>query len=429
MLPESLVTPMHPLEALAHSAAGGRRMGITSVCSAHPLVIEAALRHAHEQGTVALIEATCNQVNQDGGYTGMTPAQFRDTVLELSGKVGIQPDRFLLGGDHLGPNPWKHLSADEAMRRSEIMVAAYVEAGFAKIHLDTSMGCRGEPAALPTGTTAERAARLARVAEDAAVRSGVLPYYVIGTEVPTPGGAHEAIDTLAVTQPEKAIGDYEAHRAAFAAAGIGQAFARVVGLVVQPGVEFGSENVVTYEPERAKGLSAALKSMPGLVFEAHSTDYQPADSLARLVQDGFAILKIGPALTFALREALYGLDAVNRFLHPGSASLIAEMEKLMVERPENWSAYYAGSATEQRLQRHFSYSDRIRYYWAQPQAQLAVGALLADLDGVTLGETLISQYLPRLYERARSGALGGGPRTLIIESVREVLGRHFAACG
>lgn len=404
-------------------------MGITSVCSAHPLVIEAALRHAHEHGTVALIEATCNQVNQDGGYTGMTPTRFRDAVVELAGKVGIQPDRFLLGGDHLGPNPWKHLSADEAMRRSEIMVAAYVEAGFAKIHLDTSMGCHGEPAALPTGTTAERAVRLARVAEDAAVRSGVLPYYVIGTEVPTPGGAHEAIDALAVTKPEKAIGDYEAHRAAFAAAGIGQAFARVVGLVVQPGVEFGSENVVTYEPERATGLSAALKSMPGLVFEAHSTDYQPADSLARLVQDGFAILKIGPALTFALREALYGLDAVNRFLHPGSASLIAEMEKLMVERPENWSAYYAGSVTEQRLQRHFSYSDRIRYYWAQPQAQLAVGALLADLDGVALSETLISQYLPRLYERARSGAFSAGPRTLIIESIREVLGRHFAACG
>jgi len=421
--------PMHPLEALTRPAAGSRRTGITSVCSAHPLVIEATLRHAHEHGAFALIEATCNQVNQDGGYTGMTPTRFRDAVLELAGKVGIPPGRYLLGGDHLGPNPWKHLAADEAMRRSEIMVAAYVEAGFEKIHLDTSMGCRGEPAALPAGTTAERAARLASVAEMAAARSGVVPRYVIGTEVPIPGGAHEAIDTLAVTRPEKAIADYEAHRAAFAAAGIGHAFARVVGLVVQPGVEFGSENVVAYEPGRAAGLSAALKSMPGLVFEAHSTDYQPAGSLARLVEDGFAILKIGPALTFALREALYGLDAVNRFLHPGSASLIAKMEKLMLERPENWSAYYAGSAPEQRVARHFSYSDRIRYYWAQPQAQLAVGALLAELQGVTLSETLISQYLPRLYERARSGAIRAEPRALIIESVREVLGRHFLACG
>ena len=270
----------HPLEALACPLANGRRRGITSVCSAHPLVIEATLRHAFEQGAVALIEATCNQVNQEGGYTGMTPVQFRDTVFELAAKVGMPSDRILLGGDHLGPNPWKALTAEEAMRRSELMVAAYVEAGFTKIHLDTSMGCRGELTALPESITSGRAARLAAIAEKTSARCGVVPWYVIGTEVPIPGGAHEIIDTLAVTSPEAASRTYELHREAFKAAGIGDAFARVVGLVVQPGVEFSSENVVEYVPERAANLSAVLKSLPGLVFEAHSTDYQPAESLS-----------------------------------------------------------------------------------------------------------------------------------------------------
>ena len=85
--------------------------GITSVCSAHPLVIEAALRRAALDGAVALIEATCNQVNQDGGYTGMTPRDFRRFVEDIAAAVGFPVDRIILGGDHLGPNPWRTLPA------------------------------------------------------------------------------------------------------------------------------------------------------------------------------------------------------------------------------------------------------------------------------------------------------------------------------
>ena len=49
-----------------------------------------------------------------------------------------------------------------------------------------------------------------------------------------------------------------------------------------------------------------------LIFEAHSTDYQTPAALAALVRDHFAILKVGPALTFALREALWALDCIER---------------------------------------------------------------------------------------------------------------------
>ena len=106
---------VHPLAALALERAAGRTHGITSVCSAHPLVIEAALLQAEADGTPALIEATCNQVNQEGGYTGMTPADFRDMVFAIADRVGLARDRIILGGDHLGPNPWKDLEAEEAV--------------------------------------------------------------------------------------------------------------------------------------------------------------------------------------------------------------------------------------------------------------------------------------------------------------------------
>ena len=75
--------------------------------------------------------------------------------------------------------------------------------------------------------------------------------------------------------------------------------------------------------------------MPGLVFEAHSTDYQPPESLSRLVIDGFAILKVGPGLTFALREALYALDEIAAALYPGwrEHSLMTEMESRDARQP------------------------------------------------------------------------------------------------
>jgi D-tagatose-1,6-bisphosphate aldolase subunit GatZ/KbaZ len=403
--------------------------GITSVCSAHPLVLEAALLRAKAASVAVLIEATCNQVNHEGGYTGMTPVAFRRFVEDIAARVGFPLEHLILGGDHLGPNPWKSLPAAEAMARAETMVAAFVEAGFRKIHLDTSMGCAGEPEALADDVTATRAARLARVAEDAATRAGVpSPVYIIGTEVPPPGGATHAITELAVTSPAAAAETLAIHREAFASSGVSAAFERVIGIVVQPGVEFGNANVVIYRPERAHELSAALDRMPGIAFEAHSTDYQPTAALRQLVEDGFAILKVGPGLTFALREALYGLDAIAAELAGDPGGVLPQaMEQLMLDEPGNWNRHYGGSPDEQRLQRHFSYSDRIRYYWPHPRAAAAVDGLLARLAGVTIPETLISQHLARLYPAVVEGRLKPEARALCLAAIDAALDPYYVA--
>lgn len=415
------------LTKLAGADAAARMRGIPSVCSAHPLVIEAALRRGQRDGVPVLIEATCNQVNQEGGYTGMTPADFRVFVEAIAGRIGFSLGDLILGGDHLGPNPWKSLPADEAMLRAEAMVAAYVAAGFRKVHLDCSMGCAGEPAALDDEVTAGRAARLAGIAEQQAAQTGTSLVYIIGTEVPPPGGATHEIAELEVTSPEAVRGTLEVHRRAFAEAGVATALQRVIGVVVQPGVEFGNANVVLYRPERARALSAGLAAMPGLVYEAHSTDYQPTGALRALVDDGFAILKVGPGLTFALREALYGLDAIAAELDGGGPSLQPAMEALMLAQPQHWRSHYPGTPDEQRLQRHFSYSDRIRYYWPEPQAQAAVDAVTRRLDGRTIPETLISQYLARLYPAVVSGALAATPRDLCLAAIDAALDPYYAA--
>jgi D-tagatose-1,6-bisphosphate aldolase subunit GatZ/KbaZ len=424
------MTRLQTLVSLRSGGAGVGPAGITSVCSAHPMVVEAAIRQAASDGTTALIEATCNQVNHQGGYTGLTPVAFRDQVHRIADQVGFPRQNIVLGGDHLGPSPWRHLPAEAALAQAEAMVAAYVAAGYRKIHIDTSMGCQGEPDHLSDSVTAERAARLAVIAEAVAVDTSTAPRYVIGTEVPVPGGAAAEIVHLEVTRPEAVAATLEAHRRAFAAAGAEAGFEAVIALVVQPGVEFDDRNVVVYRPERARELSAALGEMPGLVFEAHSTDYQPPESLARLVGDGFAILKVGPGLTFALREALYALDQIAAALDPGwcEHSLMATMEGEMLANPGYWQSHYRGEPGSQRVLRHYSYSDRIRYYWASPASQEAVQRLLDRLTVTDIPEPLISQFLPKLYPRVASGAVDPVPRTLALEAVRDVLRVYAAAC-
>ncbi|CCV15307.1 D-tagatose-bisphosphate aldolase, class II, non-catalytic subunit [Mesorhizobium sp. STM 4661] len=416
------------LRSLAVARREGSPIGVTSVCSAHPLVIRAAARNAARFSDTLVIEATCNQVNQFGGYTGMLPGDFVRLVQKISAEEKLPTERIIFGGDHLGPNPWRREHAGAAMAKAEEMVTAYVSAGFRKIHLDASMGCAGEPAGLDDATTAERAARLALAAERAArAAGGEAPVYIIGTEVPAPGGANHAISDIEPTSMAAATHTIDVHRDLFLSQGLADAFSRVIALVVQPGVEFGNENVVLYDPAKARGLTQLLEQEPGLVFEAHSTDYQGRTSLRQLVEDGFPILKVGPELTFVLREALYGLDLIATDLlpHYGARPLYQAMERLMLAEPANWQGHYHGSEAEQRLQRHYSFSDRIRYYWNQPEAEAAVASLTAALRGKTVPPTLFRQHLPA-FEAFAGKPLE--PTSLLIASIQRSLDEYRFAC-
>jgi len=417
------------LKNLPHARAAGQRVGITSVCSAHPIVIRAALRHALHGDSPVLIEATCNQVNQDGGYTGMTPADFRAFVESQAEAVGFPKERILFGGDHLGPNPWKSLPAEEALAKAEVMIGEFVRAGFCKIHVDTSMGCLGEPVALSDEQTAERAVRLVKAAEAARGPDIPLPLYIIGTEVPVPGGAVESLDHMQATDPAAARRTVEIHRNAFTQAGLEEAWARVIGLVVQPGVEFGHDAVIIYKPEEAQALSRTLTDLPGFVFEAHSTDYQPLTALSALVRDGFMILKVGPELTFVLREALYGLDEIARELRltEGRPSLKSVVEAVMCAEPGYWKGYYSGADSALYIQRHYSLSDRIRYYWPNKQVEAAVNHLLAKLEGVTIPAPLIRQYISGIIKTDDCLPFTNTANALLEEAVRVSLNRYKCA--
>jgi len=414
------------LDTLLDLKKRGIPQGIFSVCSAHPAVLKQTLLTCKDRNIPALIEATCNQVNQFGGYTGMRPADFVDYVHAIADDVQLPHEDIILGGDHLGPSVWQNEPELVAMAKAEDLICHYIQAGFQKIHLDCSMRLADDPAGpLDVEISAKRAARLARVAED----SGALePRYVIGTEVPVPGGTTEHEDSVQVSRIEDVNRTIEVTRAEFYKIGLHSAWERVIAVVVQPGVEFGDDFVLPYQPDKATGLSHFIEGYP-MVYEAHSTDYQTREALSNLVRDHFAILKVGPGLTFAFREAVFMLAQIENELLPAQSrsNILQVLDDVMLNQPGYWRSYYQGNEQEVAHKRKYSFSDRIRYYWTQQSVQHALEQLMINLSGVELPAALLKALAPELFvEGSFQPQLTA--EQVISAKIQLVLNDYAAAC-
>ena len=426
------------LQEIIRQNRRSENVGVYAVCSAHPSVIAAAVQQAVEDESVLHLESTSSQVNQLGGYTGLTPSQFAEFVHSSAQRAGLPRERVLLGGDHLGPYPWREQPANVALHQACALVRACVLAGYKKIHLDASMGCADDATSGPDERTiAQRAAVLCHAAESAFrdLPPGSSPLlYVIGTEVPAPGGEPLPGVPPAVSPADQIDHTLGLFHAAFAEQNVISAWDRVIGMVVQPGVEFGENVIFDYDRQRATALSSALPKHPALVYEAHSTDYQSPTALRRMVEDHFAILKVGPWLTFAFREAVFALSAIERELlaHRRGVRLSQVREALeaaMLRKPTYWRSYYHGSEDDIRLARTYSYSDRCRYYWGDATVQQELAQLRANLDASPLPPTLVSQYLPLQYETIRNEPRQPHAEEMIQEHIQAVLRIYAAACG
>ena len=416
----------HPIQQMMDQRREGKICGIESVCSANEFVLEVALKRSKLFNAPVLIEATANQVNQFGGYTGMYPKDFYEMVLKMAAEIGVPENHIILGGDHLGPLTWQNLPETEAMEKSETLVYQYARAGFTKIHLDTSMKVADDPEGLlSTETIARRGATLYKAAmkgyEDlkAEKPDAMRPVFVIGSEVPIPGGAQEAEDTLAVTKPEAFRDTVATYRRVFKEEGIEDGMNDVVAVVTQPGVEFGDDQVFLYDHDAATELCAALIEFPEVCFEGHSTDYQSKECLKRMVEDGIAILKVGPALTYGLRESLFSLSMMEKELVPEEkqARFIETLEKVMLEKPDNWKKHYHGDEKQLALCRKYSFSDRCRYYIGLPEVVESINKLFENLREYPIPMNMLHQYMPISYIKVRDGIIPLDPRELALDGV------------
>jgi len=416
---------MIDIRSLIEQNRRGDSVGLPCFCTANEQVLRAVFHYAKTHQVPAIVEATCNQVNQEGGYTGMTAEHFRDWIGSLATEYGVAQDSIILGGDHLGPNPWRHLPADEAMDKAEVLVRDYAAAGFKKIHLDASMACGGEPT--PSfELVAERAARLCKVAESHSPHPDEL-IYIIGTEVPIPGGETDDMEGISVTRVERLNDTIDTHRVAFDQQGLSDVWSKIVSVVTQPGVDFSHTSIHRFEPEKANALATAVKSIENMTFEAHSTDYQPTQALAELVNQHFFFLKVGPELTFRMREAAFALAHIEDRMLPvhQRSGLLDAVDQAMTENPEHWTPYYAGDANTIHQLRHFSYSDRIRYYWTVPGVRDALTKLTSTLNDIEIPQTIVTQYFPE----QEFGSAKASADDLIRDRIAFCIGRYYKACG
>ena len=416
----------HPIQEMMEQRRQGKKCGIPSYCTANTLALEIILKRAKQLQMPVLIEATANQVNQYGGYTGMLPKDFYEMIQKMAGEIGVPEELIILGGDHLGPLTWQNLPEKEAMEKSVELVYQYAKAGFTKIHLDTSMKVADDPEGLlSTETIARRGAELYKASmkgyeeRKAEVPDAMRPVFIIGSEVPIPGGAQEAEDSLSVTSPEAFQDTVATYKHIFEEAGVKEGWKDVVAVVVQPGVEFGDDQVFLYDHDAATALCSALEKYPEVCFEGHSTDYQSAECLKNMVNDGIAILKVGPALTYGLREALFALSFMEKELVPEDkrADFIETLEKVMLAEPGNWQKHYHGDDKQLALARKYSFSDRARYYIGQPEVTKAIDKLFDNLREYPIPMNMLHQYMPVSYTKVRDGILTLDPKELALDGV------------
>ncbi|MFO7712824.1 class II D-tagatose-bisphosphate aldolase non-catalytic subunit [Desulfosarcina sp.] len=420
------------LKDLRNRHLSGMIGGQVAICSAHPRVLAAAAARAKNDGTLLLVEATANQVNLSGGYTGMTPAHFADRVARQAADTGLARKQILLGADHLGPHLWRELPAFKAMVQAEALTRAYVAAGFRKLHLDTGRGCADDTRdRLPVKIAAQRAAELCRAAEATASRlCRQPPWYVIGTEVPAPGGALGKNKTVAVTDPQDLMAELAHYKKAFNRSGVDKAWERVVAVVVQPGIDFDDHQAAAYDSQAATAISAFHQQLPdAMTFEIHAADYQSPSALKKMVGDHFTLLKIGPCLTFALREALFALAHIENEI-PGlthRSNLMAVMAQLMHNHPKHWITHYHGSEQELRFLQRYSLRDRIRYYWPRAEARQACEQLMYNLRH-PIPQPLLQQFLPDIAGSITSGSLPPTSAAILEIRIQSALNPYAEAC-
>ena len=165
--------------------------------------------------------------------------------------------------------------------------------------------------------------------------------------------------------------------------------------------------------------------VPGVVFEAHSTDFQSEAALANLVATHFAILKVGPALTFAFREAVVAMAEIEDLVVPsGRSNVLAVLEQAMDDNPVHWRGYVAADGND-RIGKLFGLSDRVRYYWPEKRVEAAVKTLTRNIDAASVPPGLVSQFVGAMFLD------GGGPlsKRIVQAKVGAVVAKYRRATG
>ena len=258
--------------------------GITLLCISpiSPEVIHAGLLSAKNKAKPLVFIASLNQVDIDGGYTGLTPRKFKELINNLRKELNIESP-IILEADHVGPwlkddHVYKRLNYEDSLNLVMKSIEEIIRAGYDIIHIDTTIDLESPTGYSSIDTAVDRTINLIEYAENIAKSFGVEISYEVGSDrwkLASPLMFEEFLRKL--TDKIKAINRNVLNKIIFSVAD--------VGLEVKPGNRIDPNSIINYV-EIARKYDTYLK--------IHSGDYlENPEVLPRL---GVGGLNIGPML-------------------------------------------------------------------------------------------------------------------------------------
>ena len=388
---------------------------LPSFCSSNFDVLKSIMIFAKYQNFPVLIESTSNQVNQYGGYSGLKPFQFEKKIRRLAKFIKLNNKSLMIGGDHLGPLPWKDLDEATAMKNSKKLVKDCLKAKYEKIHIDTAIICRGEKK-IDRHTVIQRCDEILSVFSKKDFDNVFL---VIGTEVPFAGGGHaiksspttfesikEEIDLYSTILKKK----------------------KKFALVIEPGIGFGNFSVIQAKLKNF-GKRLIFSKKNNFVYEAHSSDYQKISSLKKLVKNNFKFLKIGPELTYFYAKSIFKMEEFEKKIYKNNFSNIKNIIlKEMKNNNSYWIDYYKAKKKKLDNLKFNSYLDRLRYYWSSKNILNSKKKLFININKINKKKFIRYTDFKEKDLILKEKLKLNNSEFIIYKSIEPILKRYYSAC-
>lgn len=328
--------------------------GLPSFCTANFLVLKTLLIFCKKNKLPALIESTSNQVNQFGGYSKNQPKDFIKKMHGFIKSFKINKKSIYFGGDHLGPLPWKNNKSSIALKNSIKLIDLYLKANYQKIHIDTSIQCKDDKFITDKIIFARTEYILKNLTNKKKLNK---IFFVFGTEVPFAGGNDKK--KFKITKNNKIITDYQNFSKLLNSEKLSS---KDFALVIEPGMKF-KNNSITKPNFKSFEVNRKFSKKNKFYYEAHSTDYQDPETLKKLVNNNFKILKVGPELTYNLIKSFLFMQEIEKFFLRRKSNFQKIIIKKMLFNNFYWKDFFK-RGSKKKLEKNLlnSFYDRARYY-------------------------------------------------------------------
>lgn len=392
---------------------------LPSFCTSNFDVIKIIIFFCKIKKLPCLIECTSNQVNQNGGYTKNTPKSFIKKIFKISKNLKFKKKNLYLGGDHLGPLPWKYNSKTIALKNSIKLIGDFLRQNYCKIHIDTSIKCRDDKQ-INNKMIFNRSKEILKTP---IIKKRLKDkFLIIGSEVPLSGSGD--VNKLTVTSKEQIKGECNQFKKVLKDLKLKN---KKFGLVIEPGMKYMHSKVVVPKFKKFFEIKKISKD-ENFVFEAHSTDFQSQQILTKLVQNNFKFLKVGPELTLNYSKAIFFMHQIEKKFYKKKHSNIRKVIlKSMINNPKYWKDYY-----KKKNENHFLNSklDRMRYYLHVNSVSKSINLLKKNINNITFEKnfSLLNQINKKEFLRYQQNKLSNFEIIQLIY-ISKVLKKYFLACG